>query len=169
MAIIFGFQLLVPQPERTPTTEEQTNGESLVDLSIKKPSTNSLVDRSEKINETGRVVFDNSKIKGSINLKGGIIDDLILEEFTETLDPTSDLIEFLNPEGSDNAYHVYTGWLSSDSTIKLPNSDSIWIADKSSMDVNNPVKLTWTSSQNITFEKIISLDENYLFNVIKGL
>ena len=28
MAIIFGFQLLVPQPERTPMTEEQTNDES---------------------------------------------------------------------------------------------------------------------------------------------
>ena len=40
MAIIFGFQLLVPQPERTTITDEQTNGESLVDLSIKKPSTN---------------------------------------------------------------------------------------------------------------------------------
>ena len=64
MAIIFGFQLLVPQPERTPMTEEQTNDESLVDLSTKVSSTNLLVDRSEKINETGRVIFDNSKIKG---------------------------------------------------------------------------------------------------------
>ena len=165
MAIIFGFQLLVPQPERTPITEEQTNGESLVDLSIQKSTTTVLAERNEVINETGRVDFDNSKIKGSINLNGGLIDDLILEEFRETLDPTSDLIEFLNPLGSDNAYYLDTGWVSSDSTIELPDSNSIWSADKNSIGVNDPVKLTWTSDQNITFEKIISLDEDYLFSV----
>ena len=103
MAIIFGFQLLVPQPERAPVTEEQTSDESLVDLSIQKSSSNVLADRVEVINQTGRVNFDNSKIKGSINLNGAVIDDLTLEEFRETLDPTSDLIEFLNPLGSDNA------------------------------------------------------------------
>ena len=165
MAIIFGFQLLVPQPERTPITEEQTNSESLVDLSIQKSSTTVLAERNEVINETGRVNFDNSKIKGSINLNGGLIDDLILEEFRETLDPTSDLIEFLNPLGSDNAYYLDTGWVSSDSTIELPDSSSIWSADKNSIGINDPVKLTWTSDQNITFEKIISLDEDYLFSV----
>ena len=165
MAIIFGFQLLVPQPERPPITEEQTNSESLVDLSIQKSSTTVLAERNEVINETGRVNFDNSKIKGSINLNGGLIDDLILEEFRETLDPTSDLIEFLNPLGSDNAYYLDTGWVSSDSTIELPDSTSIWSADKNSIGINDPVKLTWTSDQNITFEKIISLDEDYLFSV----
>ena len=155
----------MPQPERTPITEEQTNSESLVDLSIQKSSTTVLAERNEVINETGRVNFDNSKIKGSINLNGGLIDDLILEEFRETLDPTSDLIEFLNPLGSDNAYYLDTGWVSSDSTIELPDSTSIWSADKNSIGINDPVKLTWTSDQNITFEKIISLDEDYLFSV----
>jgi len=165
MAIIFGFQLLVPQPERAPMTEEQTNDESLVDLSIQKSSSTVLADRGDVINQSGRVNFDNSKIKGSINLNGAVIDDLILEEFRETLDPTSDLIEFLNPLGSDNAYYLDTGWVSSDSTIELPNSSSIWIADKNTVGVNESVKLTWTSNQNITFEKIITLDENYLFSV----
>ena len=165
MAIIFGFQLLVPQPERTPMTEEQTNDESLVDLSIQKSSSTILADRGDVIIQSGRVSFDNSKIKGSINLNGAVIDDLILEEFRETLDPTSDLIEFLNPLGSDNAYYLDTGWVSSDSTIELPNSSSIWIADKNTIGVNEPVKLTWTNDQNITFEKIITLDENYLFSV----
>ena len=62
MAIIFGFQLLVPQPERTPITEEQTNGESLVDLSIQKSTATVLAERNEVINETGRVDFDLSLI-----------------------------------------------------------------------------------------------------------
>ena len=165
MAIIFGFQLLVPQPEKAPISEEQTFEENSVELSIQNTDTQIVVNRDEVINSSGRVVFDNGKIKGSINLEGGFIDDLVLEEFRETLDPTSDLIEFLNPLGSQDAYYLDTGWVSSDSTLELPNNKSIWKTDKTSMGVDDPVKLFWTNSQGITFEKIISLDENYLFNV----
>ena len=165
MAIIFAFQLLVPQPERAPVSENDTLEENLVDLSIKSSTSQVMIERNEVINSSSRVTFDNSKIKGSINLQGGVIDDLVLEEFRETLDPSSDLIEFLNPEGSKDTYYLDVGWVSSDSTIELPNSKSVWKADKNSIDINEPVKLSWKNSQNITFEKIISLDENYLFNV----
>ena len=165
MAIIFAFQLLVPQPERVPVSENDTLDENLVDLSIEGSTSQIIIERNEVINSSSRVTFDNSKIKGSINLEGGVIDDLILEEFRETLDPSSDLIEFLNPLGSKDTYYLDTGWVSSDSTIELPNSKSVWKADKNSIDINDPVKLSWTNSQNIIFEKIISLDDNYLFNV----
>ena len=164
MAIIFGFQLLVPQPERVPVTEE-TNTQESVSLDIQGTTSAILLDRNQVLEETVRVTFDNSKIKGSINLEGGIIDDLVLEEYRETLDPTSDFIGFLNPLGSEDAYYLDTGWVSPDSSIELPNNKSKWTADKSSIGINDPVKITWTNTQNITFEKIITLDEHYLFNV----
>ena len=164
MAIIFGFQLLVPQPERVPVTEE-TNTQESVSLDIQGTTSTILLDRSQVLEETMRVTFDNSKIKGSINLEGGIIDDLVLEEYRETLDPTSDFIGFLNPLGSEDSYYLDTGWVSPDSSIELPNNKSKWTADKSSIGINDPVKITWTNSQNITFEKIITLDEHYLFSV----
>ena len=165
MAIIFGFQLLVPQPERAPVSEDQTGDQSLVDLSLQGSSSGKIIDRSEVINNSGRVTFNNSKIKGSINLAGALIDDLILMEFQETLDPKSELIEFLNPLGSKDSYYLDTGWVSSDSSVELPNISSIWKADRNSIGINDSVKLSWTNSQDITFEKIVSLDENYLFNV----
>ena len=165
MAIIFGFQLLVPQPERAPVSEDQTSEQSLVDLSLQGSSSGKIIARSEVIDNSGRVSFNNSKIKGSINLSGALIDDLILMEFQETLDPTSQLIEFLNPLGSENSYYIDTGWVSSDSSIELPSISSIWEADRNSIGINDPVKLSWTNSQDITFEKIVSLDEDYLFNV----
>ena len=164
MAIIFGFQLLVPQPERAPVTEENNTQES-VSLDIQGTTSTILLDRDQVLEETVRVTFDNSKIKGSINLEGGFIDDLVLEEYRETLDPTSDFIGFLNPLGSDDAYYLDTGWVSPDSSIELPNNKSKWTADKSSIGINDPVKITWTNTQNITFEKIITLDEHYLFSV----
>ena len=164
MAIIFGFQLLVPQPERAPVTED-ANTQDSVSLDIQSATSAILLDRDQVLEETVRVTFDNSKIKGSINLEGGIIDDLVLEEYRETLDPTSDFITYLNPLGSQDAYYLDTGWVSPDSTIELPNNKSVWKADKSSIGMNDPVKLTWQNSQNITFEKIITLDEHYLFSV----
>ena len=164
MAIIFGFQLLVPQPERAPVTED-TNTQDSVSLDIQSATSAILLDRDQVLEETVRVTFDNSKIKGSINLEGGIIDDLVLEEYRETLDPTSDFITYLNPLGSQDAYYLDTGWVSPDSAIELPNNKSVWKADKSSIGMNDPVKLTWQNSQNITFEKIITLDEHYLFSV----
>ena len=164
MAIIFGFQLLVPQPERAPVTED-ANTQDSVSLDIQSATSAILLDRDQVLEETIRVKFDNSKIKGSINLEGGIIDDLVLEEYRETLDPTSDFITYLNPLGSQDAYYLDTGWVSPDSTIELPNNKSVWKADKSSIGMNDPVKLTWQNSQNITFEKIITLDEHYLFSV----
>ena len=164
MAIIFGFQLLVPQPERAPVTEDN-NAQESVSLDIQSTSSTLLLDREQVLEETIRITFDNSKIKGSINLEGGIIDDLVLEEYRETLDPTSDFITYLNPLGSQDAYYLDTGWVSPDSTIELPNNKSVWKADKSSIGINDPVKLTWQNSQNIIFEKIITLDEHYLFSV----
>ena len=164
MAIIFGFQLLVPQPERAPVTEDN-NAQESVSLDIQSTSSALLLDREQVLEETIRITFDNSKIKGSINLEGGIIDDLVLEEYRETLDPTSDFITYLNPLGSQDAYYLDTGWVSPDSTIELPNNKSVWKADKSSIGINDPVKLTWQNSQNIIFEKIITLDEHYLFSV----
>jgi YidC/Oxa1 family membrane protein insertase len=164
MAIIFGFQLLVPQPERAPVTEEN-NAQETVSLDIQGTASAILLDRNQVLEETVRVIFDNSKIKGSINLEGGFIDDLVLEEYRENLDPTSDFIGFLNPLGSEDAYYLDTGWVSPDSSIELPNNKSKWTADKSSIGINDPVKITWTNSQNITFEKIITLDEHYLFSV----
>jgi YidC/Oxa1 family membrane protein insertase len=164
MAIIFGFQLLVPQPERAPITEEN-NAQETVSLDIQGTTSAILLDRNQVLEETVRVIFDNSKIKGSINLEGGFIDDLVLEEYRENLDPTSDFIGFLNPLGSEDAYYLDTGWVSPDSSIELPNNKSKWTADKSSIGINDPVKITWTNSQNITFEKIITLDEHYLFSV----
>ena len=49
MAIIFGFQLLIPQPEKAPVSEEQTFEESSVDLNIQNTNTKIVINRDEVI------------------------------------------------------------------------------------------------------------------------
>ena len=55
MAIIFGFQLLVPQPERSSLPEEQASDQNLVDLSIQGTSSSKVIDRSEVISKSGKI------------------------------------------------------------------------------------------------------------------
>ncbi|HMQ58750.1 MAG TPA: membrane protein insertase YidC, partial [Rhizobiaceae bacterium] len=55
--------------------------------------------REEALKQFARVVIDTPKLSGSVNLKGGRIDDLRLKDYHETVDKTSPLIELLSPSG----------------------------------------------------------------------
>ena len=149
----------------------------LKDLNQKKTALNSeapKLDVSEKITEisrddaikdSDRIKFENENIKGSISLKGGIIDDLIFINYTETLGGKNN-ITLLNPKKFNQGYYVETGWVSSSKNIDLPDSKTIWKVDgNSKLAPNQPVTLTWNNNQGIVFEKKIHIDEKFLFSV----
>ena len=71
-----------------------------------------------------RVQITSSRLSGSINLTGGRIDDLVLRNYRENLDPTSDEIVLLLPVGSDRPYYAEFGWLGNG--VKTPNSKTVW-------------------------------------------
>ncbi|MDA1283771.1 MAG: membrane protein insertase YidC [Proteobacteria bacterium] len=165
MVIIFGFQFLMPPEAPVEKTTTNTNVDKGVDLISNLAPTITFENKEKVLSNSERVTFDNGKISGSINLTGAIIDDLIFLNYREFLDINSAKINFLNPVGSEDAYYLDTGWASNDKNINFPNSDSIWSANRNSLNGTNSVTLSWMNDQNITFEKSISLDENYLFNV----
>ena len=165
MAIIFGFQFLMPPEAPVENTTTNENVDTGVDLISNSVPTINFENKEKVLLNSERISFNNGKIAGSINLTGAIIDDLVLLDYREFLDINSAKISFLNPVGSEDAYYLDTGWASNDKNINFPNSDSIWSANRNSLNGTNSVTLSWTSDQNITFEKSISLDENYLFNV----
>ena len=165
MAIIFGFQFLMPPEAPVENTTTNKNVDTGVDLISNSVPTINFENKEKVLLNSERISFNNGKIAGSINLTGAIIDDLVLLDYREFLDINSAKISFLNTVGSEDAYYLDTGWASNDKNINFPNSDSIWSANRNSLNGTNSVTLSWTSDKNITFEKSISLDENYLFNV----
>jgi YidC/Oxa1 family membrane protein insertase len=166
MAIIFGFQFIMPQPDPIERSANDTNAETGIDLSQTTPQTIVTFEDKEKVLSTSkRVTFNNGKISGSINLSGAIIDDLVLLEYRKLLDINSEKINFLNPLGTKDSYSLDTGWVTTDTNIHLPDSSSLWSSSGSYLDGKNSVTLSWSNDQNMIFEKIISLDENYLFQV----
>ena len=123
------------------------------------------ISRDDAIKDSDRIKFENENVKGSISLKGGIIDDLIFKNYTETLDGQNN-ITLLSPKKFSQGYYVETGWVSSSKNIDLPNSKTIWKVDgNDKLTPNQSVTLTWNNNQGIVFEKIIQIDEKFLFSI----
>ena len=123
------------------------------------------ISREDAIKDSNRINFENENIKGSISLQGGIIDDLIFINYTETLGGKNN-ITLLNPKKFNQGYYVETGWVSSSKNIDLPDSKTIWNVDgNSKLAPNQPVTLIWNNKQGIVFEKKIHIDKKFLFSI----
>ena len=127
------------------------------------------ISRNKALTENQRIIFENETIKGSISLKGSIIDDLIFKKYTETLNGTDQII-LLNPKKVQNGYFVETGWVTNNENIDVPNSQTVWqIEGNNKLTPNRPVNLVWKNNQGIKFQKKISLDNQYLFTIDQSI
>ncbi|MGV3278793.1 membrane protein insertase YidC [Rickettsiales bacterium LUAb2] len=112
-----------------------------------------------------RILINNNNIKGSINLVGATVDSAILINYKQTTDKNSEDIALLHPKGTPNAYFYESGFVSTDSSIDLPNSKTLWKANNTHLSESSPVTLTYTNKQGIVFKKFISIDKNYMIKV----
>ncbi len=127
------------------------------------------ISRDEAKSKNQRIEFENISMKGSISLMGGTIDDLTFKKYTETLNG-NDQIVLLNPRNLNNGYYVETGWATNNENIDVPNSKTIWnVVGNNKLTSNNPINLRWENDQGIIFEKKISIDDEYLFNVDQSI
>ena len=132
---------------------------------IENSETNNLLSRKEALNKDKRIIFENDNVKGSISLKGAIIDDLLFKNYNEKLEGTKKVV-LLNPRNSSNTYYLETGWVTNNKNIDLPNNKSKWkVEGNTKLSPGNDVKLIWKNAQGLTFEKIISIDNKFLFTV----
>ena len=156
-------------PEKTTTNQNQVEKEKIEQNTdtpvLVEKKTLVQISRDDALNESERVEFENSNIKGSISLKGAAIDDLTFKNYNIELNGT-EKITLLGPRNIDEGYLIESGFVTTDKNIDIPNSESIWsiIGNKKLTD-SSPVKLSWTNNQGITFEKEISLDDKYLFSI----
>ena len=132
---------------------------------IENSETNNLLSRKEALNKDKRIIFENDNVKGSISLKGAIIDDLLFKNYNEKLEGTKKVV-LLNPRNASDTYYLETGWVSNNKNIDLPNNKSKWkVEGNTKLSPGNDIKLVWKNAQGLTFEKIISIDNKFLFTV----
>jgi len=121
--------------------------------------------REDALKENDRIKFENDNIIGSISLKGATIDDLTFKDYNVELNG-NESVKLLNPRNVDDGYVIESGFVTNNKNIDIPNASTLWkISGNNILKVNNPIKLSWSNNQGITFEKHISLDDQFLFTI----
>lgn len=120
--------------------------------------------------QTQRVSIDTPRLAGTINLTGARLDDLLLKDYRTTVDDDSPNIHLLHPAPQPNGYYVELGYVGDDSAGALPGPDTVWTAPEDAvLTENSPVTLTYTNDAGLTFNRTISVDENYMFTVVDAI
>ena len=123
------------------------------------------LNRKEALEENDRIRFENKNIIGSISLKGASIDDLTFKEYNVELNSRKK-VTLLSPRNIEDGYLVESGFVTNNKNIDMPDSSTIWkVVGNNKLTNKDPIKLTWSNNQGITFEKNISLDDKFLFTI----
>ena len=167
-AVIILYSLFFqPDPEVIKKNlTEQKKIESNTDTpSLDKNENFTKLSRQDSLNESDRVQFENNSVVGSISLKGASIDDLTFKEYSLELNGNKK-VTLLNPRNVENGYIIESGFVTTNKNIDVPDAATVWkVTGNKKLTNDSPIKLTWSNSQGITFEKYITLDDQFLFTV----
>jgi len=126
--------------------------------------------RKEVLADSPRVGIDTPALGGSIALKGGRIDDLLLKDYRETPDKTSPNIVLLTPAGAPSAYFAESGFVGQPGAdVALPGPDTVWTADGKQLAPATPVTLTWDNGKGLVFTRKIGVDRDYMFSITNSV
>ncbi|HUC49154.1 MAG TPA: membrane protein insertase YidC [Xanthobacteraceae bacterium] len=127
--------------------------------------------RESIIAATPRIAINTPRLGGSIDLKGGRIDDLTLTQYRETIEPDSPPIVLFSPSGAPDAYYAEFGWVpAAGTTAAMPGPDTTWKQQGSgALSIDHPVTLTYDNGQGLVFSRTISIDDRYMFSIKDGV
>ena len=124
------------------------------------------ISREEALEKPDRIAINNAKLTGSISLKGLRFDDLLLAKYRKKIEKDSGEVELLSPSETKSAYFAEFGWIGN---TELPNKNTLWNADKSSISANETTTFSWINNVGVLFEIAVSLDENYMFTITQNV
>jgi len=168
--LLFGWPLVMNRffpPANPPvTTIKDGKTQAQPNLNTPAPSTpDKLRDLQSVLKESAgqRIAIDTPTLKGSINLKGARIDDLVLTQYKETIEKNSPPTRLLSPAGAPDAYFAELGW--ADTGIGAPREDTLWTADGDKLVPGKPVTLRTTNGKGQAFAIQFAVDDQYMFTI----
>lgn len=164
VGIMLGFQFFYEKPSA------QTHTDSQKSVTTPQPTASPNLTTQPKAleREVARFIeIDTPSLRGKINLQGGRIDSISLKHYKETPQKDSPDLTLLHPKGSSEApYYAEFGWVSSNTQLSLPSAKTPWsLKEGSILTSTSPLRLTWTSPEGLEFERLIQIDEQYMFTV----
>src|SRR5690606_13069115 len=112
--------------------------------------------------QSPRIAIETPKLKGSINLKGARIDDIVLPTYKQTLGSDA-AIRMFSPAGTKDTYFAGFGW--SGAGLKAPDANTLWTAQGSALTPEPPVTLSWDNGEGQRFRIRLSIDQDYMMTV----
>jgi len=117
-------------------------------------------DRRIVMAETPRVQIETPSLRGSVNLRGARIDDLVLTHHREGLAADSPPVRLFSPAGTPASYFATFGWIGEG--VPTPGPDTIWQASSDRLTPSTPVTLSWNNGQGQIFQIELTIDDGYL-------
>ena len=173
-AVLFGWSVIFETPQieeqkKLEQSKSSPNSESdnsdVPSVSVEKEKVVN-ISRDDAIKSSKRINFENENVKGTISLKGFLIDDILFKKYNKDVD-SDEKVKYLNPSETNDGYFIETGWAASKITnTSLPTKNSLWkVVGNNKLSVGNPVTAEWNNKSGIIFRKKIELDEKFLFRV----
>ena len=149
-----------PNVEQQKVTQIQQNKET-----SKKVDNEKHLTLEEALLKTHRTNIENDNLKGSINLKGGLIDNISLNKYKETIEENSKNVSILTPKGSNSEYYIsieYKDITNND----MVSTDTIWETQNENNNNQNETKIKTTTKNSLEIERTIKVDDKYLITII---
>jgi len=173
IAIFWGFDYfytskkIQPAVQNISTSALQSNL-PIVPHAMSADATGIVLPRDSVIKEDVRITINTPHIKGSIRLKGALIDDIELTQYKETTEKNSANVVLLSPHKTKGAYTAAFNWIGQGNTV-CPNEETVWKVeggDKSAeLTPTKPLNLIFDNGEGLRFKRTIKVDENYLFTI----
>ena len=166
--ILFGWPYVASYffPTAAPVTSTAapaatSAGTATSDVSVEAaPATVQAVPLGTALQSSARILVETPKLKGSINLEGAKIDDLVLLTHRTELAKDSAPVRLFAPSGTKNAYFARFGWAGTG--ITAPDDKTVWTPSGNKLTPSTPVTLSWTNAQSQKFEIALSIDDNFM-------
>ena len=167
--VLFGWSFISDRffPTANPPSTKVVDGKQvalpkpLADPAADAPS--AIRDRRQVLAETPRVRIESPSLRGSVNLRGAKIDDLVLTGHRENIADNSPPIRLFSPSGAPDAYYAGFGWTGEGLT--LPGADTQWTASGNRLAPGRPVTLSWNNGRGQVFAIRLAVDADYMFTV----
>ena len=124
--------------------------------------------RDAVLADSARVKIDTPALSGSINLRGGRIDDLILKNYRTEVAANSPNIVLFSPSGAERCLLRRNGlchgqWRKR-STCRTGTRSGACVKGYA-LTPEMPIRLEYNNGQGLTFRRVYAVDNNYLFTV----
>jgi YidC/Oxa1 family membrane protein insertase len=171
VVIMLGFSQFYDKPKYEQIAQEQkANITKPAQQAAAEPSKVAPVVSSEAaIDKSARIAIATDTVQGSIRQVGAVLDDVLLVQYKETPDQTSPMIRLLQNPNGENGYSVSSGWVAANNCDagSMPNDTTNWqmTGENTKLTAKTPVTLVWFNDRGIKFERVISIDDQYMMTI----